>query len=245
MPNLRFPSNLNDIANWINFMIFSSGGGGGSSGNITLPVPNNLINRSTSNYDNVELGQFGHIKAGMIGAAAKEFNGSFTESDLVSLMGSSAQDAMVGVMIQGLDKIGASDPGSAALGIARNPHMACIYRTENFRGHAFNWKLSPTTEGDSKILHEIIQRFKTAKAPDFTLGNALFKYPDSFQIGFSSPDYLYEFKPCVLVDMVVDYHATGHPSYFKSTTAPTVVDLSLFFSETEIITKADIASGNY
>jgi hypothetical protein len=248
---MRFPSNLADIQNWINFNIFSysrssttgSPTKGASKGNISLPVPHNLVMRSTSNYDCVSLGQFGNIAANLSGHASDYVGGKYSESSFMDLVKENSPDAMAGIIQKGLDKFDVSDGIGAGTGLARNPHIAALYRGENFRGHSFSWKLCPTTNGDSDALDDIIHAFRAAKAPDFTLGNSLFKYPDEFQIQFSNPGYLYRFKPCVLIDIMVDYHGAGVPAYFNSTTAPVVVELSLHFSETEIITRSDIDSG--
>jgi hypothetical protein len=214
-------------------------------GNITLPVPNNLVNRSSSNYDNVSLQQFGQVKADAAGAVSDKYNGKMSESDLVSAMENSGKDVVRGAVLKAMDTFGLADPISLGTGLARNPHLAALYRGENFRTHAFSWKFSPLNESESIVLNDIIKMLKKAKAPDYseTMGNSMFKFPNEFNIQFTYPEYLYKFRPAVLIDIVVDYHASGRPSYFNETVAPVVVDITLFFAETSIVTAAMIDEG--
>jgi len=78
--------------------------------------------------------------------------------------------------------------------------------------------------------------------PELVAGGLFFKYPEFFRIKFHHPEYLFELRPSVCTGIRVNYHTNGIPSYIRDADgtgipAPSEVELSVSFKETEIITK--------
>ena len=129
-------------------------------------------------------------------------------------------------------------------GVALNSHMAVLFDNVGFRTFQFNYKFTPRNQQESNELQRLISTFKYAMYPSLPDKNRyLFQYPDEFEIEFapSINTHLFKFKRCVLKDMSVNYNGDGVPRFFDETGAPVVVDISLTFLETEIMTKEDFA----
>jgi hypothetical protein len=75
--------------------------------------------------------------------------------------------------------------------------------------------------------------------------NSVFVYPDEFQIEFSQSlrGQLFDFMPCVLKNVGVQYNSESGPAFYEGTNAPVIVDLTLQFQETKILTKEAVDSG--
>ena len=56
-----------------------------------------------------------------------------------------------------------------------------------------------------------------------------------------SSDFTFEFKPCAITSVQVDYTAGGQPSFFIGTNAPTIVNLTISVKEIELWTQEDFA----
>jgi hypothetical protein len=68
----------------------------------------------------------------------------------------------------------------------------------------------------------------------------VFNYPEVLHVSiWPNADYTYDFKPCVVEGITVDYAAGSTPSFFKSKDAPTAVRVSISLKEIEMWTKND------
>jgi hypothetical protein len=69
-----------------------------------------------------------------------------------------------------------------------------------------------------------------------------FTYPGIVRI-FLNPTskYLYKFKPCVVESFSVNYAPNG-PAFYRKTTAPAALSVSITFQEVELWTKNDFLS---
>jgi len=135
---------------------------------------------------------------------------------------------------------------TAGFGIARNPHMAVIYKTPTFRAFNFQWQLRPKSYKESIEIHRIIGALKFYAAPSYTAGSHLLKYPNQFGLSFKNDTMLYTMGTAVLKNFNVDYHGEGTPIYYdgggssRKVKAPAVVNISTEFQEISIITKDGI-----
>jgi len=169
----------------------------------------------------------------------------------------------------GEDKMAAA--AAAQFGVARNPHKVVLFDSVGFRTHSFSYQFTPKNRRESETLNQIIKLFKYhaspsmnptgtikmdtvnslfgSQLPDVTLsgGKHFFKYPEFFQIKFHHPKFLFEIGDSVLKTVDVNYHGGGSMSYARDIAdtepAPTQVNLSLSFMETDIITKENIDKG--
>jgi hypothetical protein len=131
------------------------------------------------------------------------------------------------------------------LGLAVNPFLTVLFKQPNFKRFSFSWKLAARTPEESATINSIIQSFKYHMLPDIpngrSNGGTMIGYPDMVQIGFYSSDqYLFRFKPCVIEDFAINYAPASTPSFFKGeNNVPTEVEINLNLLEIEYWTKQD------
>jgi hypothetical protein len=134
-------------------------------------------------------------------------------------------------------------------GRTKNPHASLTFEGVKFRTFTFDFLLMARNEAESESIKEIIKAFKHAMHP--AVGDdgstRFWKYPDNFDIFLLSPNnkYLFHILTSALVDMNVDYTATGNgvPSFFGDTGAPVAVKISLTFKELALLDKDRIDQG--
>ena len=143
--------------------------------------------------------------------------------------------------------------GMAIAGIARNPHMAVLYDTPQFRAFSFGFEFRPKNQYESLSIAQIIHFFKFYSHPEYIAGGHFFEYPNQFKIGYKHPEFLHSFQDAVCKSVTVDYHGEGTPLYYDASNlgsrfvnsdrkllAPAVVKMQVDFQEVKIITKKDI-----
>lgn len=228
---------------------------------IYLPMPTNLLDVSTLNYDAASIGPLGAAASNVINnlqqqTAASEnlstFIGNLTKklSANPSEWASQAVDALAAQGISDLKKLPAGDTIRAltrqTLRISPNPFLAVIFSNIDLRTHQFSYKFSPRSETELLKLKEIIQNFRKAALPatknvgSSNDGNYLLGFPYEVEVEFY-PDKTvpYFFKPCVITGISFNYAPDGTPAFFK-TGDPVAVEFTINLQEMEVITREDI-----
>lgn len=215
---------------------------------IRLPIPENLLERTSVQYQTEELGSaIGSITEAALGAST--IGGSL--QDIVTNIGQRVTTAATGIGTSALrtaagDIFGPNmaNQGAAALsalsGISANPFQVVLFKSPQFRTHTFTWVFIPNSNEESDILKRLITTFKYHSLPGISSAGAVFfSYPEILKINFRPSDqYLYKFKPCVVDSVTVNY-APNSPSFVRSSGAPTAIKFTIQLQEIEIMTKAD------
>jgi len=248
---------------------------------IALPLPLNLRDDRSVNYNDTQLGilggagagkmsfdeivsdsakilrQFGGGAAKEVGASVKEMVGkalgAFGEEKKEGLLGDAA---LVGGGLFAAAQLGMTGNVLAAgyataqymkgyafnQGVAYNPRLAVLFDNVNFRGFNFNYRMIARNKEESEMIRMIVKTFQKHMLPSYLdelETSSVFVYPDEFQIEFSNAlkGQLFDFLPCVLKNVSVSYNSDQGPAFFADTNEPVVVDLSLQFQETQILTK--------
>ena len=197
---------------------------------IFLPIPNQLKDDKTVTYDTPELG----VGMGTAVNAALATNGVSASSLKNSLEGL-AESA--GQKVLGNTAYTAT---SVVTGAAFNPFQTFLFKTPNFRTHNFSWKLVPKNLKESQDIRDIIKYLYKNMLPDIDAGAAIFKYPSIVNVQLNPvTDYLYQFKPCVLTSVSANYAPQSTPAFYRGSSAPAAVDLSIELKEIELWTRAD------
>ena len=147
----------------------------------------------------------------------------------------------------------------AGAGIARNPYMALMYDSPQFRTHQFSWKLMARSLKETNAIREIIRKFKFYSAPGMNQNNPhFFDYPHQFDIDFHYEGYLFNIAPSVLTSFEVNYHSEGQPLYHDvldeanfgdeyfpvNEKAPVSITINASFQEVSVVTKESIERQN-
>lgn len=166
------------------------------------------------------------------------------DQPLIKALGEAASGAAIASLISQAQnsKSGAGAAGLQLLGLAENPFLTVVFTGPQFKTHRFRWLLAPKNEQESTALTKIVNVFKKGAHPEVVKGIGAFKYPQVLHIAIKPDEAaanMNKFKPCVIESIDVNYSPSGQPSFFRGTSAPTMVELSLQLKEIEIWTQDD------
>ena len=237
--------------------------------NIYLPIPQNLVTAYRADYEQgAELGFLGRTAAD---AADGDFAGAFSAENLsggaLNLLaqaltsgeaGAAAGGAIgkklggVGAVLAGLltgsGAIQAVKGAMVGAGVARNPHMAQVFRNVGFRSHSFSYKFSPKNLAESRELKNIVRNLKIAMHPKYLVGNHFFDYPLQFDIDVldGNNEFLFDIGPSVLTDLQFDPTPNGPYFHYEAgQKIPVAVNLTMTFTELSIVTQKEIREYSY
>jgi len=136
-------------------------------------------------------------------------------------------------------------------GQAKNPNLESVFKSVPFREFNFPFTFAPKNEKEKDNVHKILQLFRFHMLPEHQNGaNGYFNVPSEFQITYMYRDqentYLPRISRCVLKSVDIDYAPEGVVSTLvpdEKGAPPTLINLSLNFGETEIMTKETVAQG--
>lgn len=220
-----------------------------------LPVPSNLSDQFGIEYSSTALGPVagalnGTVLAGLrqahVGGQSASAGDYAKDTAGVALLGAAG---MAGKAVSEFTGASGGEGTAKALagiasGVAPNPYIAMLFQNVAPRDHQFSYRFAPHSEAELKTIKQIIKQLKTRMLPGMTSGtDMLFTYPDLCDITFSPgtlPDY--KIKRCVLKNLTVNYGPNG-PSFFK-TGDPTVVEISMSFTEVSPFTRRDLGASD-
>lgn len=213
---------------------------------IALPVPNELIDSQSITYTPQQLAAAvgvatDDIARSMYGSAGQGAPGQTVGGMAGLLQQSIGVGARAGKSIANIaGRLG--DAAAQLLGMAPNPYLTVQFLSPNFSSHMMNWTFAPNDPAESQQLNLIINTLKKHSLPTLNqaTGGLFFNYPDIIKpILYPNSDLLYQFKYCVLENVLVNWTAGGVPSFHSGTKHPAVVQLQLKFLEIELWTADD------
>jgi hypothetical protein len=216
---------------------------------ISLPLPANLIDATSLDYSNVELGALGgEMLQSFLRVANAYENGDVfqqlkqeTNGLVQNLVGKNGD--LRQVLARRLVSSVSPTLGSAfdiTTGATLNPHMAVAFNNVKLRTFTYAWKMSPNSPDESAELQNIIAQIQARSLPK-KQGKLLLRYPNQclLEIVPDGVSKLFAFKPCVVTGVNVNYAPQGTPSFFKGTQLPVEIDLAISFQEIQIRTAED------
>ena len=139
--------------------------------------------------------------------------------------------------------------GSAMQSMAKvktNPFREMLFEMVEFRKFKFQYKFLPKSRAEVDAIKNIIDLFKFHMHPELSAGNLFFIYPAEFQIIYYFKNkenaFFQKIAPSALTDLSVVYGGAGGMSTFHDG-APTEINMSLEFTELEVLTKEKIELG--
>jgi hypothetical protein len=209
---------------------------------IVLPMPPELREEFSVNYTEPALGIFGSAADSAVKGIRTMLGDNGVPKDDKTLEGSILAAAGAGA-IKGVEKLGGETAGAIArmaTGVTPNPYLAVVFQNVALRSHTFQYRFSPRSEEELKILKNIIKELKKRMLPGLTKGaDLLFTFPDTCDISFGpNKDIPYKIKKCVMQTLNVNYSPNG-PAFFK-TGDPVIVDIQMTFREMSAFTRVDM-----
>ena len=207
----------------------------------------------------------------VLGAIAGSIAGTAIAETKAFMSGSSMNSGMADILAQKrIAKMGASGQAvaggmTAASKVTTNPNTKAMFKDVPLRSFSFNFTLIPTTARENHEINNIVKLFRTELYPT-TLSAAGkirvgYKFPNRFKItlksGIKEKDRIrsiektghfqygmgVRFLPCYLTSFGAVYNAGS--SLVHSDGQFNQVDISLAFTETRALTKADVRDGGY
>lgn len=246
-----FPATLAAHQFLMNFVDYQYDPDASSSQNTSLsvafPMPSAIVSKEDIRYNSTDLGTLG------VGAA-EGVNKLKEVFDQAGGAAGAEADKAVDFKALSADAIGAGGAllransgqtigGGAALALGNvvNPHVALLFEGVNLKTFTFNWRFSPNSASESHRLKKIINKIKKHIYPRYMESgenNFYLKFPhqvDLYYVG--SQDFLHYFKRAGVQSMEANYTPEG-VSFFQGG-APTMIDVTMTFMESEIWTSED------
>jgi len=207
--------------------------------------------------------QNGETELGMAGLAAKTVVNTITASDTESQikaflegMGGFALDAGKKLAVNLGEAAGLGDVTGAlskVTGLAENPFVEVVFERVNPRKFTYTFNLQARSQREVQDINKIITFFKFHMHPEMendVSGGRYFKVPSEFEIHYAYNgqvnNYLNKISRCVLTGTSVDYGEGGFTTFRQfdpQGAAPVSINMTLSFTEAEILTKDMIMEG--
>jgi len=136
---------------------------------------------------------------------------------------------------------------------APNPALEAIFTGLDFRTFSYSFRFTPRTENEVRIVDDIVRTFKFHSAPERMYGEKVgrhFRMPAEFDIFYMYQGKQNKWYPmihsCVCNKVDVSYGPGGETQHFRpvdGSPAPTETNMTLEFTETEVMTKDMIKAG--
>jgi len=236
---------------------------------IALYMPADLKFQYKSNFRNTATEFAGSLAKGGFGAAAA-IGAESSFGEVLSEVGKFGGDALKTVIGERIlkqggakiaDLLGAGDAQGVlnlARGKALNPHLEAVFESVDFRTFNYTFRFTPRNEDEVKTVDAIIKTFKFHMLPERSLdttGQYLI-FPSEFEVHFmyqgSENTWLPFISHCVLNSVDVDYGGAQYQTFRpmqkpggdgSEAPPPTTINMTLSFTESEIMTKEKIAQG--
>lgn len=212
---------------------------------ITLYMPNTLNFQYNQSYEDLNLPILGMLGAGTaLYDQLKQGNMEAAGKNIIPFLASG--------LGQGFGQYGRALT-AAGFGVVENPMIELLYSRPNLRNFQFDFMLYPRDEKEALEVQKILERLRFHQAPEIktNTGGYFLIPPSEFDIKFY---YNGQINPnidpistCVLEQIVVNYSPQGRFAAYESvnqgkptlgsTGMPVVIQLTLMFKETQIMTK--------
>ena len=121
-----------------------------------------------------------------------------------------------------------------ATGQVFNQNLELLFNGATIRSFPFNFDFAPRDNKEAQIVKQIIRILKVSMVPRAESSGIFLKTPRVFQLtykkGGKKHPFLNSFKPMALIDMAVNYTASGtYATYYEGT--PVHMTLNLTFKE--------------
>ena len=227
------------------------------SDSVTLYMPPNIQDTLNATYNSMATGLAGALMAGGAKAA-----GEYQKDDFEGAIGSGldmgkavASDALAksaaGVAETLSGGEGLREIGLKAIGAADNPYMEVLFDKVGMREFNYSFQFAPKNPDETEDIKKIINLFRFHMLPELRgQASRFLTIPSEFDIHYmfmgedgaaTENHYYHKIATCVLQNLSVDYTPNGVKSFRNG--APTQINLSLSFKETQMLSKQSVNEG--
>jgi hypothetical protein len=215
-----------------------------SIGTVTLPIPGGISDANACNWGDDTMGPLQLAAAGLA-LSALDVDGSTPIGGALGDLKSQlvTNNTEMKKLIQGkfaASAVGA-DPNSLlsrTQGMILNPNLELLFQGPSLRPFTFQFKMSPRSSAEAKVITQIIRFFKQGMAPIREESRLFLKTPHTFRIKYvqlgsqEESKFLNKFKECALLSCSVQYTPEGNYAPYEDG-AMSSYQMSLQFKELE------------
>ena len=224
------------------------------TGGVALYMPPGIKASYSAETGHSELGLAG-MMAGTVSRAMASPNTEGMVSEFLKGIGGGMLTAARKMAIGVGEAAGLGDIGGAITKVtatAENNFSEAVFEKINPRQFSFTFNLIARNRQEAQTIQKIIKFFKFHMHPelDEATGGRYFRVPSEFEIHYAYNDqknnYLYELSRCVCNSVEVDYGGDNFQTFRQfdgEGAAPVNISMTLTFTETTVLTKAQIAEG--
>ena len=224
------------------------------TGGVALYMPPGIKASYSAETGHSELGLAG-MMAGTVSRAMSATNTEGMVSEFLKGIGGGMLTAARKMAIGVGEAAGLGDIGGAITKVtatAENNFSEAVFEKINPRQFSYTFNLIARNRQEALTIQKIIKFFKFHMHPelDEATGGRYFRVPSEFEIHYAYNDqknnYLYELSRCVCNSVEVDYGGDNFQTFRQfdgEGAAPVNISMTLTFTETTVLTKAQIAEG--
>jgi hypothetical protein len=224
------------------------------TGGVALYMPPGIKASYSAETGHSELGLAG-MMAGTVSRAMSSPNTEGMVSEFLKGIGGGMLTAARKMAIGVGEAAGLGDIGGAITKVtatAENNFSEAVFEKINPRQFSYTFNLIARNRQEAQTIQKIIKFFKFHMHPelDEATGGRYFRVPSEFEIHYAYNDqknnYLYELSRCVCNSVEVDYGGDNFQTFRQfdgEGAAPVNISMTLTFTETTVLTKAQIAEG--
>ena len=239
-----------------------------SGDSILLPLPKNLIDRTSVRVNRAELGNRGELAATAASSGLSSIAAAQEAVKSILPSGSSAANAVTAILSGGgissdlasqsnflfrsaLNKVGGGFAAGVDIGTGTtiNPKAALAFEGVDLKMHTFDWDLAPKNPGESETIKNIINMIKRNMLPSYenlviggasALQRVFLRYPSLVEIYLIGVDenHFVQYKTGMIQSLDLNYSQTGQISLVRGG-KPAIVGLQMSFNEADIHTSGD------
>ena len=268
LPSSGVPGDRKSLTSWTEIRIFPEGadkknsgrvvGGSGSSPGKTwvLPLPQDLSEPHSLQYEPIEFGALSRIGATVLSNLNLSGSSAETQEKAMTSNPGSAMEALKGAGYAIGEEILGYFGLEQMINFVRargrnttNPNMENMFKTANIRTFQFSWNLTPLSASDAKSIKEFLNTMRLEIYPNnqaIGLGWNRLKFPAEFEISFHSvgysggPNLILKTAPCVCTDFTVQHTPNGaYNTHIDG--EPTSISINGTFQEMYALHRGDMS----
>jgi hypothetical protein len=217
---------------------------------IHLPIPKQLSDGTSVDWGPDRLNPFAGMGAAAVegliknpGDIGKILSDAYNTSITSIKTGELQQGAISAVVSKIVSGVGGNVSFQSALsrstGTVINPNLELLFNGVNLREFNFTFDFAPRDEFEGQVVKQIIKTIKRSMSAKTNVfggpgSGLIISAPDVFEIKYKSGNgshpFLNAFKTCALLDMRLDYTASGNYSTYSDGT-PVHTSMTLTFKE--------------
>lgn len=216
------------------------------TGSVVLPLPNQIPDTNSLNIESVDLGLYGLDFGKIMAEKGASIQDGSLSNDVQKIQSSFSLEGIGNALLRSL----AVAPGirDAALGkrlqseagVVQNPHTTSLFSGVQLKTHELSWRVSPRSADDAQSLNDIILFIKQRIYPATTTSTFSLEYPDEVYVDYMNVNRT-GIRKSFITNFSINSGGGAGVALFKDGT-PVETELSMSFTEIEIITRDELTS---